>query len=246
MGTPSQTHKLLLLTVFFCGARVSVSVAASTGAVLQPGAPVGSPLTLRCTFTTPTEALRIRVSWEHCPKPPYLYCRSRSSCLVAANRNSSSLASANESECRDGHVWQVAGPSWSNLTLGKPGVEDSGWYHCTVSMEIPSLRKFNSDGNGTQVDVIAPGVSPQNEECFCVPWWVWVIVAAGVLILAAVSAGVACACWRRRSQTTENPIYSNINPTPKNCCPDTLPKHPYSKRPTNPPKTKAHGLGGSR
>ncbi|KAJ8274157.1 hypothetical protein COCON_G00087820 [Conger conger] len=203
MGTPSQTHKLLLLTVFFCGARVSVSVAASTGAVLQPGAPVGSPLTLRCTFTTPTEAQRIRVSWEHCPKPPYLSqgdCRSRSSCLVAANRNSSSLASANESECRDGHVWQVAGPSWSNLTLGKPGVEDSGWYHCTVSMEIPSQKKFNSDGNGTQVVVIAP----------------------------------------------ENPIYSNINPTPKNCCPDTLPKHPYSKRPTNPPKTKGHGLGGSR
>ncbi|KAG5847806.1 hypothetical protein ANANG_G00130110 [Anguilla anguilla] len=183
--------------------------------------------------SAPSEALRIRVSWDRCPRPNGTSprdCQWISSGLVLANQGSVSLASANRTEEWRGDrlVRQVSGSSGSTLTLVDPGLEDSGWYRCSVCMEIPSLRCLF--GNGTEVVVIVGSInfirayhahSRDVYLCFnfkhvkgaVVPWWVWVVVGAGSVFLVVTLVGIVILCWRCRvrmeRESRQNPVYSN-------------------------------------
>ncbi|XP_064184817.1 uncharacterized protein LOC135251370 [Anguilla rostrata] len=255
MDIRRQVVSLLLVTT------ATVCVAVGTGAVHQPGyleAPAGSTLTLSCAFRPPSEALRIRVSWDRCPRPNGTSprdCQWISSGLVLANQGSVGLASANRTEeWRDDRlVRQVSGSSGSNLTLVDPGLQDSGWYRCSVCMEIPSLRCLF--GNGTEVVVIVAGApSPQHVKGAVVPWWVWAVVGAGSVFLVVTLVGIVILCWRCRvrmeRESRQNPVYSNTlglkhsvassrplpGPTPKlnhTSLARPCPKHPRTpQRPT--------------
>ncbi|KAJ8378571.1 hypothetical protein AAFF_G00238760 [Aldrovandia affinis] len=227
MGILIQTANLLLLIVW-------ASVASSTGSVFQAPrllkAPAGAPLTLNCSFLPPEEALRIRVTWDRCPKPPdssQQDCQTLSSDFVLANRNSSSRASANRKQRRDpeGLMLQVTGGTESRLTLQRPGLKDSGWYRCSVKMEIPRL--WSEYGNGTEV-VVMEALAPSDllVAGVRVAWWVWALVGAGSATLVAVTVGLGILCRKRRTQGTESPIYDNYNPRAKSCVATRPPPHP--------------------
>ncbi|KAJ8362928.1 hypothetical protein SKAU_G00117590 [Synaphobranchus kaupii] len=128
-------------------------------------------------------------------------------------RLSSSLLSANQTEKWEvkGLVRQVTSASGSRLTLVKPGLEASGWYRCSVIGENPQL--WYVYGNETEVDIVeAPPPSLLHVEGLGLPWWVWVIVGSGSVVLAVITVGIWILCRRDRVQMAEHPISGNINP----------------------------------
>lgn len=103
-------------------------------------APLGSSLTLNCSFEPQTSAW---VRW---------YFNINQSCSDSrSSQLSSHKISVNTTvEQNDGgHFLQESGRAWSRLTVRDVWYNDSGWYFCWVQADIPYLR--NSNSNGTQV-----------------------------------------------------------------------------------------------
>ncbi|KAG7456873.1 hypothetical protein MATL_G00240530 [Megalops atlanticus] len=192
-----RTANLLLLTVWAC-----VSVAPFPVPVIQSPveATLGSSLTLRCNFQLPAGTLIFRVNWSHFSK---LQNTSKPDC--ALSQISSSLVSDNQTKHEQdtkGRVRQVTGDTWSELTLTKVSLEDSGRYVCCVVVEAPFLKPY--PGNGTNVIVVHPSPAGSGQ-----PWWVWVVVGVGCALLHAGMVGLGIMCKRMRRRKMENVIYIN-------------------------------------
>ncbi|KAI1883179.1 hypothetical protein AGOR_G00242550 [Albula goreensis] len=182
------------------------------GSVSQtPGclvAPSGSPLTLNCSLQSPAEAERIRVKWKHCSEPPHLTPRQEChefSIVMATKNNSSSTWEKHYEE--KGLVLQVSGFMASSLTLVNPGLNDSGWYLCSFTEEIPLLRDLYS--NWTEV-VIEPYSTPALVMMDRVAWWVWVVVGVSAAAVTALIVVLGVLNRRRKTWRAEHPVYANI------------------------------------
>ncbi|XP_055717430.1 uncharacterized protein LOC129810688 isoform X2 [Salvelinus fontinalis] len=103
---------------------------------------LGSSLTLNCSFMPQT---RVRVNWYFSPT-------GLSSCSSNTLLNSSTH-SADKTVKLDagGHVSKESRKSWSRFILKDVTYNNSGWYFCKVSVEIPILQQACS--NGTQVNI---------------------------------------------------------------------------------------------
>ncbi|KAG9343357.1 hypothetical protein JZ751_014338, partial [Albula glossodonta] len=213
MGIQTYASNPLLLTVlsFWC-LSVFVRVATVMGSVSQTlgclVAPSGSPLTLNCSLQSPKEAERIRVKWKHCPDPPHLTARQEChefSIIMATENNSSSTRERHYEE--KGLVLWVSGFMASSLTLVNPGLNDSGWYLCSFTIEIPFLRDLY--GNWTEV-VIEPYSTPALVMMDRVAWWVWVVVGVSAAAVTALIVVLGVLNRRRKTWRAEHPVYANI------------------------------------
>nr|XP_029488430.1 uncharacterized protein LOC115108351 isoform X3 [Oncorhynchus nerka] len=146
---PPLSHKMAIwrkvtLLLFLTGTLVKPGL--STVILDQPPRTVevhlGSSLTLNCSFMPQT---RVTVNWYFSPT-------GHSSCSSNTLLNSSTH-SADKSGKLDagGHVSKESRESWSRLILKDVTHNNSGWYFCHVSVEIPVLQQACS--NGTHVNI---------------------------------------------------------------------------------------------
>ncbi|XP_029607109.1 uncharacterized protein LOC115192583 isoform X2 [Salmo trutta] len=165
-------------------------------------APLGSSLTLNCSFEPQTSAW---VRW---------YFNINQSCGDSrSSQLSSHKISVNKTvEQNDGgHFLQESGRAWSRLTVRDVWYNDSGWYFCWVQADIPYLR--NSNSNGTQVIITGKMTesTPPLMTGLLLGWKLWVAVGAASAILVPLLVVIWILLQRRRSIIQrENPIYTNM------------------------------------
>ncbi|XP_014025139.2 uncharacterized protein isoform X2 [Salmo salar] len=161
-------------------------------------APLGSSLTLNCSFEPQTSAW---VRW---------YFNINQSCSDSrSSQLSSHKISVNTTvEQNDGgHFLQESGRAWSRLTVRDVWYNDSGWYFCWVQADIPYLR--NSNSNGTQV--IITGKTTESTPPLMTGRKLWVAVGAASAIPVPLLVVILILLQRRRSIIQrENPIYTNM------------------------------------
>ncbi|XP_056895128.1 uncharacterized protein LOC130529169 isoform X2 [Takifugu flavidus] len=91
--------------------------------------------------------------------------------------------------------------------------ENSGWYFCHVTAELPNHHKNTS--NRTKVTIMSRPFTFKN-------FWQWVLVGASALILIVFL--LLCVLLRRRcgKKSAEQPIYANTKATNKQAQNNTL------------------------
>ncbi|XP_010870070.2 uncharacterized protein LOC105011605 [Esox lucius] len=169
----------------------TVKAALSTVILNQPpreeNVVLGSDLTLNCSFQN---LQRISVNWIF-HQNNKLSCNDMTS---AKKLNDNSITTKD---------------TWSALNLKQVTYNDSGWYYCKISVEIPILKQNCS--NGTKVTVTAKRKDPT----YSPDWKVWVAVG----VLGAILIILVVTFWmlfeRKRRMRRENPIYTNMPPPAK-------------------------------
>ncbi|XP_029562931.1 transmembrane and immunoglobulin domain-containing protein 2 isoform X2 [Salmo trutta] len=156
---------------------------------------LGSSLTLNCSFMPQT---RVKVNWYFSPT-------GHSSCS-SNTLLYSSTHSADKTVKLDagGHESKESRKSWSRLILKDVTHNNSGWYFCHVSVEIPVLQQACS--NGTQVNIS----DNQMKSTTYTPLMTAVGAASAIPVTLLVVIWILL--QRRRCKSRENPIYSNMPP----------------------------------
>ncbi|XP_029488429.1 transmembrane and immunoglobulin domain-containing protein 2-like [Oncorhynchus nerka] len=205
---PPLSHKMAIwrkvtLLLFLTGTLVKPGL--STVILDQPPRTVevhlGSSLTLNCSFMPQT---RVTVNWYFSPT-------GHSSCSSNTLLNSSTH-SADKSGKLDagGHVSKESRESWSRLILKDVTHNNSGWYFCHVSVEIPVLQQACS--NGTHVNISDNQMKSTTYTPLMTDWRLWVAVGAASAILVTLLVVIWILIQRRGCKSRENPIYSNMPP----------------------------------
>ncbi|XP_041694423.2 transmembrane and immunoglobulin domain-containing protein 2-like [Coregonus clupeaformis] len=174
---------------------------------------LGSSLALNCSFKPQT---RVKVNW-------YFSRTGHSSCSSDIKLNISTH-SADKTVKPDagGHVSKEPGKSWSRLILKDVTHNNSGWYFCRVTVEIPALQQACS--NGTQVNITDSQVesttyttlmtvtlSHPSNGGLLVDWRLWVAVGAASAILVTLLVVIWILLQRRGCKSIENAIYMNMH-----------------------------------
>ncbi|XP_023860385.1 uncharacterized protein [Salvelinus sp. IW2-2015] len=221
LRSPPFSHKMgiwrkVTLLLFLIGTLVKPGL--STVILDQPPRTVevhlGSSLTLNCSFMPQT---RVTVNWYFSPT-------GLSSCSSNTLLNSSTH-SADKTVKLDagGHVSKESRKSWSRFILKDVTYNNSGWYFCQVSVEIPVLQQACS--KGTQVNIsdnqmksttytplMTVTLSRPSNRGLLVDWRLWVAVGAVSAILVTLLVVIWILLQRRECKSRENPIYSNMPP----------------------------------
>ncbi|XP_029905889.1 uncharacterized protein LOC115358177 [Myripristis murdjan] len=160
--------------------------------------PLGSSLTLSCSFKP---YKRVRLMW----------CFNRTRTITQCSQNRplyTELYNKSEKQNSKDKVPDLE-KIWFNYTLSNVTFNDSGWYFCCFSVEIPTLQQGCS--NGTQVNIIPTLPTDQTS----LDWWLWVVVGASSLLLVILIVSVCFSLRRRRrcrNRGIECPIYANTRP----------------------------------
>ncbi|XP_045904721.1 uncharacterized protein LOC123970623 isoform X2 [Micropterus dolomieu] len=105
-----------------------------------------------------------------------------------------------------------------NYNLSAVTYNNSGWYFCSVTVEIPVLTVLNTSGTHVTIaksigDTTYPSlptvtgkqVPPTDDNS---SWWMWIALGVSAFILIVLL--VICVLLRRRhSRSREDPIYAN-------------------------------------
>ncbi|KAL4608116.1 hypothetical protein GN956_G24943 [Arapaima gigas] len=223
----------LLTAVLLCGKPVQGQCS-----VVQPDqvhvASIGSPVTLNCSFQLPANVEQFRMSWRHsltnhgnCSGPLGIL-----SSIVQTNTKNKT------EEDPEGEFRMVTGPNWSQLSLKRFKLEDSGMYICHIIMEIPMLSVCC--GNGTKVEM---GTRQTQETGVHGNWWIWLVVGMGAIVVAFATLGFFIFGKKREAADS---TYVNISHTQRQApagTPRCLRAHPKSLEelsvPKRPPNTNS-------
>ncbi|XP_051767320.1 uncharacterized protein LOC127521892 isoform X2 [Ctenopharyngodon idella] len=177
----------------------------------------GDSVTLNCTFQP---GGKYKVKWYY-SQTPYLDCNSatdekREKWLISTGNND----------------------TWSTFNITSITTNDSGWYFCKVTRDIPVLVHNCSDGiqvlvdaNSTQnqtenqppstttealpttcLNATITSTSTSDPPNFDHPWWIWVALAVGCVVLV-VSVVVLYILTRK----SKDIIYENTKPVESGC-----------------------------
>ncbi|KAK2907062.1 hypothetical protein Q8A67_006047 [Cirrhinus molitorella] len=132
--------------------------------------------------------------------------------------------------------------TWATLNINSTKTNDSGWYFCMVTKDIPVLEKKCSNGTQVQVDVNITKVKPtqmpnqtdilttQDSPKTClitttaipttsstkpfsiVQWWIWLAIAVGCVVLV-----VTIVCIYMLTRKPKDIIYENTKPVESRC-----------------------------
>ncbi|XP_071343523.1 uncharacterized protein [Trachinotus anak] len=165
---------------------------------------VGSSLTLHCGLGTESYE-RFRVGWY--------FNRSGPSWNQSQNI-SEKIVNKNSTEGKKDEM---------KLILLNVTYENSGWYFCKVTSEIPRHTITNSSGTQiliaesfekttypsllTSKQVAAPKKVP-------VPWWMWILLGVSVFILIVMLL-LYTLLRKKCGRTDEDPVYINTRPSPR-------------------------------
>ncbi|XP_018583833.1 uncharacterized protein LOC108919916 isoform X2 [Scleropages formosus] len=172
---------------------------------------IGSSPSFNCTFTLPNGAERFRVNW--------LLNQSTDKHCQGFELSSQTPTDQTGASRKDQHVYQVTEKTLSLLTVKDVGYNYSGWYYCRVTVEIPELCHFCSrgaqliiKGNDTfaTFHTAAPNIS-QTVPTWSGRWLLFIAVPSGIILLAVFTVGI-WVIYRRKSHSSENPIYENMHP----------------------------------
>ncbi|XP_053286464.1 uncharacterized protein LOC128447999 isoform X2 [Pleuronectes platessa] len=168
--------------------------------------PFGSSLTLGCNLSTKTYN-RFRLQWSFNPS---------GSSAKASNIIASSVKVQNT-------TLNLSDINW-NHTLPNVAMNNSGWYFCGVTGDIPFKELIMS--YGTQIAIakslmeatVYPSLvtskqaNPDNpEEPQAIHWWMWIVLGGSTFILIVLL--VICVMLRRRCRRRrEDQIYTNTHP----------------------------------
>ncbi|XP_062280538.1 uncharacterized protein LOC133985013 [Scomber scombrus] len=172
--------------------------------------PHGSSLTLYCSLEGQG---RFRIAW-------FFKCCGNKTIDINATVFNKSTKTSNETSSK---TKQNLKEDLPKHTLSSVTYNDSGWYFCNVTIEIPYLKHYESKGAevivGTGKTVTEHTtyqtqvhVSPTN---FFEEWWLWILVGGSVLVLIVLI--IICVLMRRRQHIRElqTPIYGNMRPSPR-------------------------------
>ncbi|XP_023260194.1 uncharacterized protein LOC111653753 isoform X1 [Seriola lalandi dorsalis] len=143
---------------------------------------LGSSLTLCCLLFKDTY-IRFRVSW---------YFNQAEPSLNNSQNISETIAGENISTQGETH-----------LTLQNVMHNNSGWYFCKVTSEIPCHTITYS--NGTEVVI----VTHQEQSLLPFAWWVWIVLGVSAFILMVLL--ITYTLLRKRcNRSGEDPVYINM------------------------------------
>ncbi|XP_014072379.1 transmembrane and immunoglobulin domain-containing protein 2 isoform X2 [Salmo salar] len=201
LRSPPLSHKMdiwikVTLLLFLIGTLVKPRL--STVILDQPPRTVevhlGSSLTLNCSFMPQT---RVKVNWYFSPT-------GHSSCSSNTLLYSSTHSADKTVKLgAGGHESKESRKSWSRLILKDVTHNNSGWYFCHVSVEIPVLQQACS--NGTQVNI-------SDNQMKSTTYTPLMTVGAASAIPVTLLVLIWILLQRRRCKSRENPIYSNMPP----------------------------------
>ncbi|KAM6168052.1 transmembrane and immunoglobulin domain-containing protein 2 [Erethizon dorsatum] len=156
----------------------------------------GGQATLACQVTQAQAWERLRVEWT---KDGALMCQ-----LLLTNGTHS------PGGCGPRGQLSWPAPGDMRLQLDPLTLNDSGVYVCRATVEIPELEK--AEGNQTQLMVDADGSQRNQNPIPRVSGLLWVLLVAGGVAMAVVSAlgaGLRGRCCCRRKDSG-NPFYGNV------------------------------------
>ncbi|XP_042339846.1 uncharacterized protein LOC121941180 isoform X4 [Plectropomus leopardus] len=219
--------KRTILMVFLAGAAAAAALERSAQAPLtvivdenqnRAEAAPGSSLTFHCRLNIETQN-RFRVNWQFRGPSSNNSLKVLDDKVVNKSAKTSTVVTnKTKQESRDEGTLSI-------YTLSNATEDDSGWYYCKVTIEIPSLRVKTS--NGTEVVISRIPI---------INHWFWIILGVSAFILIALL--LTCVCLRRRRSRSrgEDPIYANTHnkqPSPRPGM-DNLKAIPMSQNLRNP------------
>ncbi|CAK6955193.1 uncharacterized protein LOC121900196 [Scomber scombrus] len=192
MSLKQSTLVLLTVAIAVMSAQVTVTLDEEQKRV---DVPHGSSLTLYCSLEGQG---RFRIAW-------FFKCCGNKTIDINATVFNKSTKTSNETSSK---TKQNLKEDLPKHTLSSVTYNDSGWYFCNVTIEIPYLKHYESKG----AEVIVVHVSPTN---FFEEWWLWILVGGSVLVLIVLI--IICVLMRRRQHIRElqTPIYGNMRPSPR-------------------------------
>ncbi|CAK6955194.1 uncharacterized protein LOC121900196 [Scomber scombrus] len=207
MSLKQSTLVLLTVAIAVMSAQVTVTLDEEQKRV---DVPHGSSLTLYCSLEGQG---RFRIAW-------FFKCCGNKTIDINATVFNKSTKTSNETSSK---TKQNLKEDLPKHTLSSVTYNDSGWYFCNVTIEIPYLKHYESKGAevivGTGKTVTEHTtyqtqvhVSPTN---FFEEWWLWILVGGSVLVLIVLI--IICVLMRRRQHIRElqTPIYGNMRPSPR-------------------------------
>ncbi|XP_042339844.1 uncharacterized protein LOC121941180 isoform X2 [Plectropomus leopardus] len=238
--------KRTILMVFLAGAAAAAALERSAQAPLtvivdenqnRAEAAPGSSLTFHCRLNIETQN-RFRVNWQFRGPSSNNSLKVLDDKVVNKSAKTSTVVTnKTKQESRDEGTLSI-------YTLSNATEDDSGWYYCKVTIEIPSLRVKTS--NGTEVVITKsihhttspslPIVTGKQGRIPIINHWFWIILGVSAFILIALL--LTCVCLRRRRSRSrgEDPIYANTHnkqPSPRPGM-DNLKAIPMSQNLRNP------------
>ncbi|XP_034002033.1 uncharacterized protein LOC117495079 isoform X3 [Trematomus bernacchii] len=194
--------------------------------------PAGSSVTFLCPVTSlcplMKELDRYRVNW-------YFNSAGPSSGDVRISNNSAKSSTVVSNKTKQNNEKNI-------YTLINATKNDTGWYFCTLIVEIPVLKHCQSNGTELVITVIPTKSLP------LLDLWMWISLGVSTFILMVLL--VVCLLLRRRHRRSraEDPIYANTrpvankHPSPRPGVPvDTLKKASSSQNLRNPsPARRCH------
>ncbi|KAI4900003.1 hypothetical protein NFI96_014508 [Prochilodus magdalenae] len=104
-----------------------------------------------------------------------------------------------------GRYHQDKGTTWSTLTIKQVMSNDSGWYFCKVTQDIPTLVQENSEGSQLIIIKTASMTTNNYSSSNSTSWLVWTASLLGCVALAIVVVAI----WRIFCRKRDSPIYEN-------------------------------------
>ncbi|XP_053490325.1 uncharacterized protein LOC128613513 isoform X1 [Ictalurus furcatus] len=216
---------LLLLTV---GAIINARV---QGTLIEPEVPkmvkacTGSHTTISCTFHTDVKGLK--VTWYFDKTSDF---NDRKKIKELHSPPGSHVS----------HYHEENGRTASYLTIRNVTLNDSGWYFCQVTQDIPILisnlsngselvisppTECNVEDHTTNSSTIYDSPTDSNledstknstttyasEPPNASPWWLWVAVAGGCVLIITAAITTTVICRRKK----EAPVYENTKEASK-------------------------------
>ncbi|XP_031724358.1 uncharacterized protein LOC116395011 [Anarrhichthys ocellatus] len=165
--------------------------------------PLGSSVTFQCRLKIETHG-RLRVIWFL--NPSSFESHNLSEEIFSKSAKNSSLVSNKTMQDYKDEGQDTEG-TWPTYILSNATEQDSGWYFCRVTTDIPILKHINSSGT----EVVITTVSPMDNFTL-IDQWMWITLGVSIVILIVLL--VICVLLRRRRHGSreEDPVYANTRP----------------------------------
>ncbi|XP_010772636.1 uncharacterized protein isoform X2 [Notothenia coriiceps] len=195
--------------------------------------PAGSSVTFLCPVTSPCHGTlkRCRLEWFLNPSGPSWDGAHKLSNDISNNSEKSSTKVSNKTK------QDVEKQIYTLINATK---NDTGWYFCKLTIEIPVLNIIKSNGTELVITTVSP-----IESLPLLDLWMWISLGVSTFILIVLL--VVCLLLRRRHRRSraEDPIYANTRPvankqpSPRPGVPvDTLKKASSSQNLRNPSQAR--------
>ncbi|KAM6939379.1 uncharacterized protein PEZ65_005453 [Lycodopsis pacificus] len=178
--------------------------------------PLGSSVSFQCRLKIETEE-RHRVFW-FLNRSSFESHNLSNMTFPKSAKNSSLESNQTKQDSRD--EAQDTERTWPTYILPNITEQDSGWYFCNVTIEIPTLKQISS--NGTEVIITKskenttyPATVSPIDNFALIDQWMW--IALGVSSVVLIVLLVICVLLRRRRRRIreEDPVYANTRPVAK-------------------------------